>query len=198
MARAAIPWRVFFLACLAGLVLAAPGSPQVRPRTGPREGSLESAPRPEPVGNVRFLMRNINGPYFRSLETQLRKRPANDEAWAQLRDQALLIAENGNLLMLRRAPSGKKEDWLERDATMRGAALTVSRAADKQDYAGCRARLISLASVCDDCHKAYLVEVRVNPFGDSTGIKVPELPALPAVPKVPDVPPVPPVPRVPG
>ena len=58
-------------------------------------------PKPEPIAETRLLMEGLNLANFRGLERLLTARPASTDAWTFARGQALLIAETGNLLMLR-------------------------------------------------------------------------------------------------
>src|SRR5258708_2326017 len=88
--------RVFLLAGLVSFVFGTDAVPQAtqRPVNKP-------APRLEPVAETRLLMEGLNQANFRGLERLLRQKPAEAEAWSFARGQALLIAETGNLLLIR-------------------------------------------------------------------------------------------------
>src|SRR5687768_9503071 len=75
-----------------------PGTPPARPATQPQ---AKPAPRLEAVADTKLLMEGLNQSNLRGLEKLLKERPADVETWAFLRGQALLVAETGNLLMLR-------------------------------------------------------------------------------------------------
>ena len=85
-----------------------PGGADERPR-----GESRPLPRPEAVAETRLLMEALMEPNFRGLEKVLGTRPANTESWTFARGQALLIAETGNLLMLRQPRVEGKEVWLQ-------------------------------------------------------------------------------------
>jgi len=147
--------RVFLLAAAAGLALAGPAAPQAQ---------VASAPRPQAVAETRLLMEAINLPNFKGLESLLGKKPADVEAWAFARGQALLIAENGNLLMLRPPRGQGRQAWLDRAAELRDAATDLARAAASRDYPRSRAGLTALAKTCNRCHQTFRVAERVTPF----------------------------------
>src|SRR5439155_9804511 len=77
------------------LLVVGPASSQLRRREAAR------APKPEPIADTRLLMEALNQANFRGLERLLKNQPADMDAWTFARGQALVIAETGNLLMLR-------------------------------------------------------------------------------------------------
>src|SRR5438034_1018545 len=111
--------RRLLLGSMTLLMLAVPAQPQVRTRT---------VPRLDPVAETRLLMQGINLPNFRGLERHLRQKPADDEAWTFARGQALLIAENGNLLLLRPPRNAGESAWLDQAGELRSAATRLARA----------------------------------------------------------------------
>ena len=77
---------------------------------------------------------------------------------------ALLIAETGNLLLLRPPRSTAARDlWMQRAMDLRAAAGKVARAAGTRDYDGSRAALAGLANACNRCHSTFRVPVRIGP-----------------------------------
>src|SRR5205085_9660091 len=82
------------------------------------------------------------------------------------RGQALLLAETGNLLLIRppRTPDGQ-DAWLDRAADLREAATKLARAVGSQDLARSRSGLLEVAGACNRCHQTFRVAHRVRPFG---------------------------------
>src|SRR5262245_51174865 len=76
-------------------------------------GKAKASPRPEAVAETKLLMEGLAEANLRGLGKLLREKPADAEAWAFARGQALIIAETGNLLLMRppRSASGQ-EAWL--------------------------------------------------------------------------------------
>ena len=63
-------------------------------------------PKFEVIAETSLLMDGLNQSNYRSLEKLLKQKPADAETWTFIRGQALLIAETGNLLLLRPPRSG--------------------------------------------------------------------------------------------
>jgi cytochrome c556 len=135
---------------------------------------LSAAPRPAPtyvprfeaVAETKLLMEGLAQANYRGLEGLLKKEPADAEAWAFARGQALLIAETGNLLLLRppRTPEGQ-DAWFRQATDLRDAAAALARAAGARDYARSRAGLADVANSCNRCHQTFRVATRVGPAG---------------------------------
>jgi hypothetical protein len=129
------------------------------------------APRLEPVAETRLLMEGLNQANFHGLERILKQKPGDAEAWAFARGQALLIAETGNLLLMRPPRQRGREAWLERAVGLREAATALARAAGNREYPRSRALLGELAQACNRCHQTFRVATRIQPFaqaGDDT------------------------------
>ncbi len=122
-------------------------------------------PRPEPVADTKLLMEGLAGANIRGLGNLLRDRPTEAAAWTFARGQALLIAETGNLLLIRPPrTASNQEAWMRHAADLRGEAEKLARLVAARDYTASRAALASVANVCNRCHQAFRVNVRVDPF----------------------------------
>jgi hypothetical protein len=127
----------------------------------------QPSPRLEAVAETKLLMEGLAESNLRGLGKLLRDKPADAEAWAFARGQALLIGETGNLLMMRppRSAAGQ-EAWLSHSADLRDAAGALARAAVAKDYPKSRTALAGVANVCNRCHQAFQVPARVDPFAE--------------------------------
>jgi len=149
------------LAIGALLLIAQPAASQLRRREAAK------TPKPEPVAETRLLMEGLNQANYRGLERLLRDKPADVEAWTFARGQALLIAETGNLLMMR-PPRAKGQDaWLDHAAELREAATALARTAAKRDLDRSRNAFRDLAGACNRCHQAFRVAVKLVPFAEA-------------------------------
>jgi hypothetical protein len=137
------------------------------PASRPPPPASRPLPRPEPVAETRLLMEGLNQANFQGLERLLRQKPTDTEAWVYARGQALLIAETGNLLLLRPPRNNGRAVWMERAADLRSTATGLARAVAAQDYDQSRAQLTKLAASCTRCHQSFRVPVRVVPFGNA-------------------------------
>jgi hypothetical protein len=121
--------------------------------------------RLEPVADTKLIMEGLASANLRGLGKLLADKPADAEAWGFARGQALLIAETGNLLLLRPPrSSGSEELWMKHALELRDAGSTLGRAAAAKDYARSRAGLAGVANTCNRCHQAFRVGHRVDPF----------------------------------
>jgi len=147
------------LGCLAG------GVPVVCSWTSVVSGQSPATPRPEPVAETRLLMEGLAAANLRGLASLLREKPAEAEAWAFARGQALLLAETGNLLLLRppRTPAAQ-DAWAARAVELREAATSLARHAAARDYGRSRAALAAVANACNHCHSGFRVPFRADPF----------------------------------
>jgi len=95
--------------------------------------------------------------------------PDNDEAWARVREQAAVVVEAGNAMMLPgRAPD--QGAWVTYSQAMSTVGLTLMRALQDQDEEATFQAGAQLYSVCTACHQAYnpdiLARFRVGGFTD--------------------------------
>ena len=132
----------------------------------PRPAAPRYVPRFEAVAETRLLMEGLAQSNYRGLEGLLKKEPADSEAWAFARGQALLIAETGNLLLLRPPRTAEGQDaWFQRATDLRNAAAALARSAGAQDYARSRAGLADVANSCNRCHQTFRVATRIGSAG---------------------------------
>ncbi len=153
--------RVLLAAVAVPLLFAAAASPQLLPRNRP---ATRPSPKLEPVAETKLLMEGLLQANVRGLEKNLRQPPADQETWTFVRGQALLIAETGNLLMLRPPKSGGQEAWMDLAAELRTKATALARTAASRDADGGRRALVDLSGTCNRCHQTFRVDVRITPF----------------------------------
>jgi hypothetical protein len=138
------------------------------PQTG--RPALPSAKPPlklEPVAETRLLMEGLAQANFSGLERLLKDKPADNEAWTFARGQALLIAETGNLLMLRPPKNPGETAWMDHSRELRDAAMAVAKNTAARDYEGSRNALGDLAVTCNRCHQTFRVQARIVPFANA-------------------------------
>lgn len=148
---------------LAGLLLASATLPA---------GGQPAAPAPdrnqarlEPVAETRLLMEGLALPNFRGAEKLLRQKPDSTEAWKFARGQALLVAETANLLLLRPPRNSQARlAWFARATELRDASRELARSIAAENFPRSRVNLVSLANVCNRCHRAFRVAVEIVPF----------------------------------
>lgn len=134
----------------------------------PRPNPPSGRPRPklEAVAETKLLMEALLQANFRGLERNLRQKPGDETAWVYARGQALLIAEAGNLLMLRPPKTSGQDAWLDCCSELREKGTRLARAAAAKDLDGCRAAIAELAVSCNKCHTTFGQATRIVPFAD--------------------------------
>lgn len=153
--------RPRYLVALAIVAAACLFSPGLRSQ----QSTKAKGPRLEPIAENKLLMNGLAEPNFKGLGKMLAEKPKDDEAWEFARGRALLIAETGNLLMIRPPRAKEPQDlWMNQGTELRNAAVILARAAAAKDYVKCRAALAGVANVCNRCHKSAGVPKRVLPF----------------------------------
>ena len=154
--------RLLTTALLGALLLAAGGTAQVA------KPPAKFVPKFAVVAETRLLMDGLAQSNFRSIGKQLKAKPADNDTWTFVRGQAILIAETGNLLLLRPPRNSGRDTWMKLSMAMRDQAGSLARSAAARDYASSKAELSKLATACNRCHTTFKVPVRVAPEADAT------------------------------
>lgn len=152
--------------CLSGLWIdRALGQTPVR-RATPTANAAQPASRHRlvPLAETRLLMEGLTNANFLGLEKLLRADELDPEAWGFARGQALLIAESGNLLLLRAPRDARQEPWMKLAGEMRDSAGQLARWVQRRDLAQSRTAMSELAGRCNACHQAFEAGVRIQAF----------------------------------
>ena len=116
--------------------------------------ALAQAPEFQPVGTMSQLMVNIIYPASDAIFYVDRKPPSNDAEWNALANQALMLAESGNLLLMpgRARDSG---NWVKDSKLMIDAGAAAYKAARAKDLDAVHAVNDALYASCVTCHVQY-------------------------------------------
>jgi cytochrome c556 len=80
--------------------------------------------------------------------------PTTAKGWLEARDQAVPLAEAGNLLMLgTRARDNAR--WMKMSRALVDAAATAASAAEKKDATALAGAGDSITASCEACHQPY-------------------------------------------
>ncbi|MGL4555504.1 MAG: cytochrome c [Gemmataceae bacterium] len=145
--------RIALAAVLGAALLITPGSAQTGAVT----------PKFEVVGETRLLMEGLAGSNHKSLMKLLKTKPADNDTWVFARGQAILIAETGNLLLLRPPRNSGRDAWNRLAMGMRSEASALARATSARDHPTSRSALGRLTAACNRCHTTFRVPVKVGP-----------------------------------
>ncbi len=124
------------------------GAPQpVEPVAAPQPGF-------KPVGTVMQIMDAVIIPSSNAIWNVPAEEPENDEDWASVRNNALALAEAGNLLMI--GDRAKDQDaWMQAAQTLVDAGTTALRAAEAKDVDAVTAAGDEIYNSCEGCHLQY-------------------------------------------
>ena len=104
--------------------------------------------------DVHEFMEYAFEPFFQQLKSSLAEPPAHKKAWVPVKANSLMLAENGNLLMLR-APDENEDDWNRLSADLREQGKLLYQAAKKRDYEITKKHYVSFVSKCNACHEKF-------------------------------------------
>jgi hypothetical protein len=108
----------------------------------------------QPVGNMSQLMIDIIYPTSDAIFYVDRDPPKNDREWNQLRSQALILAESGNLLMMP-GRARDQDNWIKDSKMLIDLGQTAFKAAQRKDIDAIRALNDPLNDACILCHMQY-------------------------------------------
>jgi hypothetical protein len=150
--------RLLLLALLAAGLVTIQGvsqSPNTRPKV---------APRLVPVAETKLLMEGLAHPNFQGLQRILKNEDIDKDSWTFARGQALLIAETGNLLLMRPPNNSGQDAWMKNSMDMRDSATELARVTAARDRRQSRAALVTLSNSCNNCHQKFQVATSIKPF----------------------------------
>jgi hypothetical protein len=129
-------------------------------RDAPRIGD----PVARPVGTVKQIMKGVVGPaaavVFSSVSTTVTeagrddKAPHTDEEWEAVGNNAVALAEAGNLLMMEGRAVDKGE-WIKMSQAMIDAAKVALKAVEAKSADDVLASGDAINVSCDNCHRRY-------------------------------------------
>lgn len=124
--------------------------------TAPSPASDEqpkTTPVPVETSMHDFMEGVFQGPY-RRLKTAIAAEPKDNAGWKVVRSEALVLAEGGNLLLLRK-PEKDADKWAEFSAASRDAGADLFKAAKKKDFTASRKAYEAMITHCNACHKHF-------------------------------------------
>lgn len=122
---------------------------------------LEAAPgadnddAAEPVEtDMHEFMEYVFQPTFKRLKPVMASAPADNQAWKSIKADSLILAEAGNLLLIRQ-PKDDAADWVQHSTQVREFGGQLYRAAKAKDYTDARKHYVSMVKNCNACHQQF-------------------------------------------
>ena len=113
----------------------------------------KNGPVPVDASMHDFMEGVFQGPY-RRLKTAIAAEPKDNPGWKGIRSEAIILAEGGNLLLMRK-PEKDADKWTDYSIASRDAGAEVFKAAKKKDYAEARKAYEKMITYCNACHKQF-------------------------------------------
>ena len=100
------------------------------------------------------FMEYVFQPTYNRLKTAMAKEPTDNNTWKAIKSDALILAEGGNLLLMRK-PDRHADVWDEHSVVVRKLGGKLYQAAKKKDYRAARGSYTSMLMKCNSCHRAF-------------------------------------------
>ena len=133
------------------------------PTPGVAQRPAPFTPRFEAVADTRLLMEGMLHSNYRSIGKLLKNKPTDRDTWVFARGQAILIAEAGNLLLLRPPKGTGRDTWMRLSMEMRSQAVALATAAAAKDHAKSIRAMADLKAGCVRCHQTFRVDIKLDP-----------------------------------
>lgn len=113
-----------------------------------------SQAKPEPVEkDMHEFMEYVFEPTYQRLKQAIASEP-DAARWKAIKSDALILAEGGNLLLVR-TPAEDSKAWNEQSAVVRDLGGKLYAAAKKKDYKSARRDYEALLVNCNRCHTQF-------------------------------------------
>ena len=100
------------------------------------------------------FMEYVFQPTYLRLKQAMAAEPADNKAWKPIKADSLILAEGGNLLLMR-APEKDAAAWNELSAAVRDAGAGLYAAAKKKDFQAARPHYEQMLKKCNACHDQF-------------------------------------------
>ena len=107
-----------------------------------------------PVATVMQLHQAMMGPASDAVFNAGSQPPKDDKAWGEVLNQALILAESGNLLMLG-SRAKDQGDWMKMSRSLVDAGALAVKAAQEKNAAALNDAGDRIESTCENCHQPY-------------------------------------------
>jgi hypothetical protein len=114
-----------------------------------------SDPGPQPVeDDMHEFMEYVFQPTYKRLKADMAAAPDDESAWKGIKSNALILAEGGNLLLIR-TPEKEANAWQSHAVDVRELGGKLYRTAKTKDYDEARTIYVSLLNKCNSCHDKF-------------------------------------------
>ena len=146
-------FRLLSFACLLLLVSACwLWSESTSLQAAPPSDKQDAAEPVEP--DMHEFMEYVFQPTFKRLNPVMATAPADNQTWKSIKADSLILAEGGNLLLIRQ-PKDDPADWVKHSVQVRDFGGQLYRAAKAKDYTMARKHYEAMVQNCNACHQQF-------------------------------------------
>ncbi|UUO06120.1 hypothetical protein M4951_22510 [Blastopirellula sp. J2-11] len=116
-------------------------------------GAIAAEPKPVEEDMHEF-MEYVFQPTYKRLKPAMASSPKDNGVWKEIKSTSLILAEGGNLLLIR-APEKDAAAWNEYSVAVRDLGGDLYRAAQKKDYAAATTHYKAMLTKCNRCHDKF-------------------------------------------
>ncbi|MBI2149801.1 MAG: hypothetical protein HYU27_04255 [Acidobacteria bacterium] len=120
-------------------------------------GMAQEPTRFKPVANAKQLMEAFIIPSSDALFDVSSEPPKNDVEWRRLRNNALILAESGNLLMMG-SPAKDKDVWMKYSRELVDAGAVALKAVEAKNVDAVIQAGEPILAACQGCHDRFLLQ----------------------------------------
>ncbi len=114
-----------------------------------------------PVASVNQLMKAIVIPTSDAIFQVAMKAPETDEEWTAMQNNALTLAESGNLLMIG-SRAKDQGDWIKAAQALVNAGTVAFKAAEAKNEDALIEAGDQVYATCEGCHSRYLEGAQIG------------------------------------
>ena len=119
----------------------------------PAKAPPAPVPAAVPVSMHDFMEGVFQAPY-RRLKVAMAEEPKEAAGWKAIRSDSLILAEGGNLLLLR-LPEKDADSWTAHSVDTRNAGAELVTAAKAKNFAEARKAYETMLNHCNACHRQF-------------------------------------------
>lgn len=145
--------------CLTAAVLLAATSgitgPEQTAEAQDAQSSSQKSSQLKPVEpEVHEFMEYINRPTYQRLKKAIGSEPQSEEGWESITSDALILAEAGNLLLMR-GPEENIDNWNSHAVALRESGSALYKASQTQNFSSARKHYETMIRHCNACHDDF-------------------------------------------
>ena len=116
--------------------------------------AIAQQPGIKPVASIMQLHEAMISPASDAIFDVGREAPSNDRTWKAVRNNAVILAESSNMLMVD-GRAKDKGDWMKFSAALADAAAAALKAAEARNLDALLEAGDRIVPVCEACHEPY-------------------------------------------